>query len=71
MKGSSGSCTAWLNSFHDAMRRYSSGAAYQNYTDPGLRDWKSAYYGAAAARLAEVKRTYDPQRLFSTFPQAL
>ncbi|WP_327688617.1 FAD-binding oxidoreductase [Streptomyces tubercidicus] len=70
-KGSSGSRTAWLNSFHDAMRRYSSGAAYQNYTDPGLRDWKSAYYGAAAARLAEVKRTYDPQRLFSTFPQAL
>lgn len=70
-KGSSGSRTAWLNSFHDAMRRYSSGAAYQNYTDPGLRDWKSAYYGAAATRLAEVKRTYDPQRLFSTFPQAL
>ncbi|MFG2531539.1 FAD-binding oxidoreductase [Streptomyces sp. NPDC048516] len=69
--GSSATRTAWLNSFHDAMRRYSSGAAYQNYTDPGLTDWKSAYYGAAATRLAQVKRTYDPQRLFSTFPQAL
>ncbi|MFG2830164.1 FAD-binding oxidoreductase [Streptomyces sp. NPDC048434] len=69
--GSSGTRTAWLNSFHDAMRRHSSGAAYQNYTDPGLSDWKSAYYGAAATRLAQVKRTYDPQRLFSTFPQAL
>lgn len=69
--GSSATRTAWLNSFHDAMRRYSSGAAYQNYTDPGLNDWKSAYYGAAATRLAQVKRTYDPQRLFSTFPQAL
>ncbi|REK87300.1 FAD-binding oxidoreductase [Streptomyces inhibens] len=68
---SPGTRTAWLNSFHDAMRRHSSGAAYQNYTDPGLTDWKSAYYGAAAGRLATVKRTYDPQRLFSTFPQAL
>lgn len=69
--GSPGTRTAWLNSFHDAMRRHSSGAAYQNYTDPKLTDWKSAYYGAAAGRLAQVKRTYDPQRLFSTFPQAL
>ncbi|MFF8310954.1 FAD-binding oxidoreductase [Streptomyces lydicus] len=69
--GSSDTRTAWLNSFHGAMQRYSSGAAYQNYTDPGLTDWKTAYYGAAAGRLAQVKRTYDPQRLFSTFPQAL
>lgn len=69
--GSSTTRTAWLNSFHDAMRRYASGAAYQNYTDPGLTDWKSAYYGAAADRLAQVKKAYDPQRLFSTFPQAL
>ncbi|MFE1770144.1 FAD-binding oxidoreductase [Streptomyces sp. NPDC059008] len=70
-KGSPGTRTAWLNSFHDAMRRHASGAAYQNYTDPGLTDWKSAYYGAAAGRLDRVKRTYDPQRLFSTFAQAL
>ncbi|MEU9125032.1 FAD-binding oxidoreductase [Streptomyces sp. NPDC048506] len=69
--GSAASRTAWLNSFHDAMRRHASGAAYQNYTDPGLTDWKSAYYGAAAGRLAQVKQAYDPQRLFSTFPQAL
>ncbi|WP_066925127.1 FAD-binding oxidoreductase [Streptomyces sp. NBRC 110611] len=70
-KGSPASRTAWLNAFHDAMRRYASGAAYQNYADPGLTDWKSAYYGAAADRLARVKKAYDPQRLFSTFPQAL
>ncbi|MFG2892206.1 FAD-binding oxidoreductase [Streptomyces sp. NPDC048248] len=69
--GSSGTRTAWLDSFHAAMRRHSSGAAYQNYTDPGLTDWKSAYYGPAATRLADVKRAYDPDRLFSTFPQAL
>jgi hypothetical protein len=52
------------------MRRWASGAAYQNYTDPRLTDWRSAYYGPAAARLATVKHTYDPDRLF-TFPQAL
>ncbi|WP_030809315.1 FAD-binding oxidoreductase [Streptomyces sp. NRRL S-337] len=69
--GSPGTRTAWLDSFHAAMHRYSSGAAYQNYTDPNLTDWKTAYYGAAAGRLAQVKKTYDPQRLFSTFPQAL
>ncbi|TJZ52762.1 FAD-binding oxidoreductase [Streptomyces piniterrae] len=69
--GSPGTRTAWLDSFHSAMRRHSSGAAYQNYTDPSLKDWKTAYYGPAAGRLTKVKQTYDPQRLFSTFPQAL
>ncbi|MEW1656817.1 FAD-binding oxidoreductase [Streptomyces sp. NPDC093707] len=69
--GSGATRTAWLNDFHGAMHRHSSGAAYQNYTDPGLSDWKSAYYGTAAARLDKVKQTYDPQRLFSTFAQAL
>ncbi|MCB5911683.1 FAD-binding oxidoreductase [Streptomyces pinistramenti] len=69
--GSSASRTAWLDSFHSAMRRHSSGAAYQNYADSALTDWKSAYFGPAAARLDKVKQTYDPQRLFSTFPQAL
>ncbi|GAA3051273.1 hypothetical protein GCM10020000_35590 [Streptomyces olivoverticillatus] len=52
------------------MRRYASGAAYQNYTDPTLKDWRKAYYGDAADRLAKIKRQYDPGRLFD-FPQAL
>ncbi|PNE36066.1 FAD-binding oxidoreductase [Streptomyces noursei] len=69
--GSGATRTAWLDAFHGAMRRHSSGAAYQNYTDPGLSDWKSAYYGAGAARLDKVKQSYDPQRLFSTFAQSL
>ncbi|MGW0136963.1 FAD-binding oxidoreductase [Streptomyces sp. NPDC003299] len=61
---------SWLTTAHGAMRPYASGAAYQNYTDPTLRNWRTAYYGDAAARLAQVKRTYDPNRFF-TFPQAL
>ncbi|MFG3498554.1 FAD-binding oxidoreductase [Streptomyces sp. NPDC047928] len=61
---------AWLRESRAAMGRYASGAAYQNYTDPDLRDWRRAYYGGAADRLTALKRRYDPSRVF-TFPQAL
>lgn len=60
----------WLKITHAAMRRYASGAAYQNYTDPTLTDWRRAYYGSAADRLTRLKKQYDPGRLFA-FPQAL
>lgn len=62
--------TRWLDGLHAAMRRYASGAAYQNYTDPKLSDWRTAYYGSAAPHLAKLKHRYDPDRLFR-FPQAL
>ncbi|MBT2510850.1 FAD-binding oxidoreductase [Streptomyces sp. ISL-98] len=61
---------AWLKNAHGAMRRYASGAAYQNYTDATLTDWRKAYYGPAASRLTNLKKRYDPDRLFN-FPQAL
>ncbi|CAM5374956.1 FAD-binding oxidoreductase [Streptomyces griseomycini] len=69
--GASGSAAeAWLASAHRAMRPHASGAAYQNYPDPTLTDWRRAYYGDAAPRLARLKRRYDPDRVF-TCPQAL
>ncbi|MFG2566319.1 FAD-binding oxidoreductase [Streptomyces sp. NPDC048567] len=55
----------WLKETHAAMRPYASGAAYQNYTDPSLTNWRSAYYGSGAARLAQVKKRYDPEGLFT------
>lgn len=61
---------AWLKRTHASMRRYASGAAYQNYIDPALTGWRTAYYGAAADRLTRLKKQYDPDRLFD-FPQAL
>ncbi|MFG1810999.1 FAD-binding oxidoreductase [Streptomyces sp. NPDC049040] len=64
------STTSWLDGIHSAMRRYASGGAYQNYTDPALTDWRTAYYGQNADRLTALKHTLDPQRLFD-FPQAL
>ncbi|MET9656873.1 FAD-binding oxidoreductase [Streptomyces sp. NPDC006510] len=60
----------WLKNTHAAMRRHASGAAYQNYIDPTLTDWRRAYYGSAADRLTALKKQYDPERLFA-FPQAL
>ncbi|MFF8674727.1 FAD-binding oxidoreductase [Streptomyces sp. NPDC015242] len=60
----------WLAEAHRAMRPYASGAAYQNYTDPTLTNWRTAYYGDAAARLKKLKNQYDPDRFF-TYPQAL
>ncbi|QIB44957.1 FAD-binding oxidoreductase [Streptomyces aureoverticillatus] len=69
--GTSGTTSqSWLDSAHGAMRRYASGAAYQNYADPTLGNWREAYYGQAAPRLKKLKKEYDPTRFFS-FPQAL
>ncbi|CAM5244047.1 FAD-binding oxidoreductase [Streptomyces fumanus] len=69
--GTSGATArSWLADAHRAMRPYASGAAYQNYTDPDLTDWRTAYYGDAAPELTKVKKRYDPNRFF-TFPQAL
>jgi FAD/FMN-containing dehydrogenase len=64
------STTPWLDTTHTALRRYASGAAYQNYTDPTLTTWRTAYYGPNAPRLTTLKSHLDPHHLF-TFPQSL
>jgi FAD/FMN-containing dehydrogenase len=61
---------SWLTTAHNAMKPYASGAAYQNYTDPTLTDWRKAYYGDAATRLTALKKQYDPNHFF-TYPQSL
>ncbi|MET9700244.1 FAD-binding oxidoreductase [Streptomyces sp. NPDC006529] len=61
---------AWLDGLWRRLRPWASGRAYQNYTDPKLTTWREAYYGANLARLTQVKRSYDPGRLFD-FPQAV
>ncbi|MDU8996301.1 MULTISPECIES: FAD-binding oxidoreductase [Streptomyces] len=68
--GSGTTVQSWLTSAHSAMAPYASGAAYQNYTDATLTNWRKAYYGDAATRLATLKKQYDPNRFF-TFPQSL
>ncbi|MCM1968723.1 MULTISPECIES: FAD-binding oxidoreductase [Streptomyces] len=69
--GTSGTTAqSWLTEAHTAMRPYASGAAYQNYTDPTLKNWRTAYYGDAANRLTRLKRVYDPNGFFR-YPQSL
>lgn len=47
-----------------------SGRVYPNFPDLALDDWAVAYHGSNLARLAAIKRTYDPHRLLD-FPQAV
>ncbi|MCT7353748.1 FAD-binding oxidoreductase, partial [Streptomyces sp. 15-116A] len=70
-KTSGAPAQAWLASAHKAMRPHASGAAYQNYPDPTLKNWRKAYYGEAAPRLTALKKKYDPNRVFATHPQSL
>jgi FAD/FMN-containing dehydrogenase len=60
----------WLGEFTAALRPHVSGESYQNYVDPDLADWASAYYGENLPRLRAIRRAADPDRLFD-FPQAL
>ncbi|MFC7644878.1 BBE domain-containing protein [Streptosporangium lutulentum] len=60
----------WARKAHDAMRPHFGDHAYVNYIDPGLSGWRTAYYGANAARLSQIKAARDPGRLFR-LPQGI
>jgi FAD/FMN-containing dehydrogenase len=60
----------WLAGIYAALAPYGTSQAYQNFTDPALKDWASAYYGSNLARLSAVKRAYDPDDVFR-FPQSI
>ncbi len=62
---------AWQDAFYAFMLQAFPGTgAFQNFPDPSLQDWQTAYYGQNLERLRQVKAAYDPQFLFD-FPQAI
>jgi len=60
----------WADDVWGEMGPYTSARSYQNFADPALEDWPRAYYGENLERLVEVKRKYDPDRVFR-FPQGI
>jgi len=60
----------WTDDGFAIIDPYSSGEAYQNFLDPGLPNWRQAYYGANYQRLVQVKKAYDPHGFFS-FAQSI
>jgi FAD/FMN-containing dehydrogenase len=60
---------SYVRGFRQAMTPYWGNTAYVNYSDATLTDAPTAYFGSNASRLARIRRTYDPQGLF-TQPQS-
>ena len=62
--------TQWARRSRALVHPWGSGRVYQNFPDPDLTNWTEAYHGGNYARLARVKRVYDPERLLH-FHQAV
>lgn len=59
----------WVQTTRARLAAWASGA-YVNYIDGDIGDYATAYYGANRARLAALKKTWDPDGVF-TFPQSV
>jgi hypothetical protein len=60
----------WVRRSWARAHPYGSGRVYPNFPDPGLPDPAAAYHAGRHARLTQIKRRYDPDRLLR-FPQSL
>lgn len=65
-----GTDRTWLRAIRHDLGPHLGEHAYVNYIDPDLTSWRTAYYGQNASRLAQLKSTYDPGRLFN-LPQGV
>jgi FAD/FMN-containing dehydrogenase len=59
---------SYVHDFRTAMVPYWGYGAYVNYADASITNWADAYFAGNAARLARVRKQYDPHGLF-TQPQ--
>jgi FAD/FMN-containing dehydrogenase len=56
--------TAWVRDYDDALRPFSDGGGYVNFSSSDELDRVPKTYGANHARLVQVKRRFDPGNLF-------
>jgi Berberine and berberine like len=66
--GTGAAADAYVHGFRAAMLPHWGDHAYVNYADPTIADYRSAYFGPNADRLAQARATYDPDGFF-TQPQ--
>ena len=57
-------CIAWARRLFDAAAPFASGSVYVNFMPDDESDRVEKAYGANYRRLAEIKRSYDPNNLF-------
>jgi FAD/FMN-containing dehydrogenase len=55
----------YVRGFRTTMTPHWGGHAYVNYADKAVDNYRTAYFGTNAVRLAQVKRAYDPQGFFA------
>jgi FAD/FMN-containing dehydrogenase len=55
----------WVVRSWNAVHAWGSARVFQNFADPDLEEWPSAYYGTNFERLVRVKARYDPANAFS------
>jgi len=66
--GPATAATSYVRGFRSAMTSSWGTGAYVNYADSTLSDYRQAYFGSNAGRLARARAAYDPDGFF-TQPQ--
>ncbi len=54
----------WMAELWETVHPHSTGRSYQNFPDPELPDWATAYYGDNLVRLEGLKAAWDPDGVF-------
>lgn len=55
----------WEEQLWETLRPHTNGHSYQNFPDPGLKDWATAYYGDNLTRLEGLKAVWDADGVFN------
>ena len=54
----------WMKGAYELIASNSQNESFQNFPNPLVSDWKTAYYGRNLQKLVELKQRFDPRNLF-------